>query len=182
MTFLESSSLLKSAGLDQQVKKLHFEHRRLDFSEVQINSYFASAIVDFLRQKLLAQQRTFTFETVMSHRSKVDLLKQAQAAGYRTYLYYIATEDPVINISRVQKRVQLGGHDVPEDKIKQRYHASLDLLMEAIRHTNRAYVFDNSAEGQELIWLAEITDGRTLEVKTDCIPLWLKQAVLDKIK
>jgi predicted ABC-type ATPase len=85
----------------------------------------------------------------MSHHSKVDLLAQAQAAGYRTYLYFVATDDPVINISRVKSRVKLGGHNVPEDKIAERYHRSLELLMDAIRHTNRAYVFDNSGNTQD---------------------------------
>jgi hypothetical protein len=36
--------------------------------------------------------------------------------------------------------------------------------MDAIRHTNRAYVFDNSGNTQDKkhTWLAEITEGREL--------------------
>jgi hypothetical protein len=30
-------------------------------------------------------------------------------------------------------------------------------------------------------WLAEITDGKTLELKTDRIPAWFQHAVLEKI-
>ena len=90
-------------------------------------------------------------------------------------------DDPEINISRVRTRVKQGGHPVPEEKIAPRYYRSLDLLMEAIRHTNRAYIFDNSGHQQERTWLAEITDGRTLEMKTDQVPAWFKRAVLDKI-
>jgi len=82
----------------------------------------------------------------MSHHSKADLLAQAQAAGYRTYLYFVATEDPAIDISRVCNRVALGGHSVPEDRIEPLYHRSLGLLMDAIRLTNRAYIFDNSGD------------------------------------
>ena len=119
----------------------------------------------------------------MSHPSKVELLAQAQARGYRTYLYFVATDDPAINISRVRNRVKLGGHEVPEDRIEKRYHRSLELLMSAIRHTNRAYIFDNSGESREgkHTWLAEITEGRELELKSDKIPAWFKRAVLDKI-
>ena len=62
--------------------------------------------------KLLKVRQTFTFETVMSHPGKVALLQQAQQAGYRTYLYYVATDDPEINVSRVANRVALKGHDV----------------------------------------------------------------------
>lgn len=148
-----------------------------------INSYFASVAADFLRRKLIAAQRSFTFETVMSHRSKVELLQNARDAGYRTYLYFVATDDPSINISRVANRVALGGHAVPEGKIEERYHRSLGLLMDAICLTNRAYVFDNSTDNADgtHTWLAEITDGRVLELKSDRIPSWFKRAVLDKI-
>ena len=137
--------------------------------------------MDFLRQKLLELKVSFTFETVMSHRSKVELLARAQQAGYRTYLYYIATDDPEINISRVRNRVKLGGHSVPEDRIGPRYYRSLDLLMDAIRNTNRTYVFDNSSQNKDRTWVAEITDGKVLELKTDQVPAWFKRAVLDKI-
>jgi predicted ABC-type ATPase len=150
---------------------------------VVVNSYLASVTVDFLRNKLLEKKDSFTFETVMSHPSKVELLARAQRDGYRTYLYFVATDDPAINISRVRNRVKLGGHGVPEDRIGPRYHRSLDLLMEAIQHTNRAYIFDNSGDNDDKkhSWLAEITEGTVLELKSDQIPPWFKRAVLDKI-
>ncbi len=54
-------------------------------------------------------------------------------------------------------------------------------IMDAIRRTNRAYIFDNSGDNQEKhTWLAEITEGRKLEMKTDEMPAWFKRAVLDK--
>ena len=184
LEFFSGSSFLKSAGFADAAKALVFADGRLDFGKAEVNSYFASVVVDFLRQKLLEQGDTFTFETVMSHPGKVELLAQAQAAGYRTYLYFVATDDPAINISRVRNRVKLGGHAVPEDRIEKRYHRSLDLLMDAVRHTNRAYIFDNSGDNADRkhTWLAEITDGRTLEIKTDRIPSWFKRVVLDKIQ
>jgi predicted ABC-type ATPase len=114
----------------------------------------------------------------MSSPDKIDFLAKAQTAGYRTYLYYVATEDPAINISRVRERVEKGGHPVPEDKIVSRYYRSLELLMDAVLKTNRAYIFDNS--GSEHVWIAEITDSRVLEMKTDQITNWFKTALWDK--
>jgi len=182
LSFFTGSSFLISAGYQHQAGQLVFEAGRLVFFNVAVNSYFASVAVDFLRQKLLEQKISFTLETVMSHRSKVDLLAQAQRLGYRTYLYFVATDDPAINISRVRNRVSQGGHAVPQEKIEGRYHRSLNLLMDAIRHSHRAYVFDNSTDAQNPshIWLAEITDGQMLELKTGQIPAWFKRAVLDK--
>ncbi len=183
LQFFASSSFLTSTGLQSAATNLSFKDNCLDFSRIEVNSYFASVAADFLRQSLLRWRVSFTIETVMSHPSKIDLLAQAQAAGYRTYLYFVATSDPAINISRVRNRVKLGGHAVPEDRIEPRYHRSLDLLMDAIRLTNRAYLFDNSTDtaDRKHIWLAEITNGKVLELKTDQIPAWFKRAVLDKI-
>lgn len=176
-----NSSFLLRVGLSDAVAQWRFAHGRLEFAGVEINSYFASVAADFLRQQLLARHISFTLETVMSSPDKVWLLEKAQELGYRTYLYYIATDDPEINISRVRTRVRQGGHAVPEDKIVSRYQRSLGLLMEAIRHTHRAYIFDNSTHAQDHTWLAEVTDGRLLEMKTDRIPAWFKRAVTDKI-
>lgn len=182
LPFFTQSEFLIANGLGPSASRLHFTDGKLSFKGVEVNSYLASVAVDFLRQKLLEKKITFTFETVMSHPGKVDILSAAQQAGYRTYLYFIATEDPEINISRVRTRVKLGGHPVPEDKIATRYYRSLDLLMGAIRHTNRAYIFDNSGHEKHHTWLAEITEGKELELKSEQIPAWFKRTVLDKIK
>lgn len=72
----------------------------LRFLSPTFDSYLASVTVDFLRQRLLASGAYFTFETVMSHPGKSELLADAKAMGYRTYLYYIATDDPEINVAR----------------------------------------------------------------------------------
>lgn len=72
----------------------------------------------------------------------------------------------------------MGGHPVPEDKIVSRYQRSIDLLIKAIQFTNRAYIFDNSTHKH--IWLAEITDGNLMEMKTNQVPAWFKKALGDK--
>lgn len=88
------------------------------------DSYLAADIAEFIRQQLLAGNISFTYETVMSHESKIDFLQQAKENGYRVYLYYIATEAPEINISRVNVRVAQQGHAVAPDTIKNRYYKS----------------------------------------------------------
>ena len=177
--FFRNSSLLKKADLLEEAENLRFNENKLTFFDVTVNAYFASVAADFIRQKLLTLRKSFTFETVMSSPDKVDFLAKAQQFGYRTYLYFVATDNPNINISRVKNRVKQGGHDVPIDKITTRYYRSLDLLWNAVKHSNRAFIFDNSQS--ELIWLAEITDGKTLDVKTDIVPSWFRKYVLDKV-
>ncbi|WP_009959207.1 hypothetical protein [Verrucomicrobium spinosum] len=181
LEFIRKSSFLCSSHFGSWIESLTIAGGRLDLGEMPANSYLASVIADFLRHQLLKARRTFTFETVMSHVGKVELLREAQNLGYRTYLYYIATDDPLINISRVANRVRLGGHPVPQDKIVERYYRSLALLLDAIKLTNRAYIFDNSDDAHSQTWLAEITRGTDLELKIDVIPAWFQREVLDKL-
>lgn len=175
--FLAQSTLLRSQGLQADADRMMWQDGRVVFSGLPVNSYHASVLADFIRHKLLADGTSFTFETVMSSRDKVDFLCRAQQAGFRTYLYFVATEDPEINVSRVQHRVSTGGHSVPRDKIISRYARSLSLLSSAVACAHRAYVFDNS--GEDKVWLAEVTDGRELEMKTDLAPYWFKTALWD---
>lgn len=180
LNFFQSSTLLEKAELSDEAGLLRFNDNRLDFFEVSVNAYFASVAADFIRQKLILSGQSFTFETVMSSPDKISLLANARNRGYRTYLYYVATEDPIINISRIRHRVKMGGHDVPTEKITSRYFRSLDLLAEAIKFTNRAYIFDNS--GSSLLWLAEITEGQSVEIKSHNTTAWFKKYVLDKME
>lgn len=176
--FFRDSGFLRQQGLDADAQKIRLEDGRVVFDVVAVNSYFASVLVDFIRNDLLRRQESFTFETVMSTRTKVDFFCRAREHGFRTYLYYVATEDPEINISRVAHRVTMGKHNVPRNKIIERYHRSLSLLADAVTCADRAYVFDNS--DSERVWVAEVTDGVELELKTDLMPYWLKTSLLDK--
>ena len=151
----------------------------ISFHDVGFNAYLSAILTDYLRQKFIHSRQSFTFESVMSSADKLQTLAQAQSYGFRSYLYYVATEDPFINLSRIQHRVRMGGHRVPEAKVIERYYRSLDLLLGAIRLSDRAYIFDNSGESK--VWVAEITDGTTLDLKTNQIPAWVKRFVLDKL-
>jgi predicted ABC-type ATPase len=177
-SFLRNSTLLHSAGLLDQAAQLVLLDGRVVFGSVEVNSYFASVLADFVRHKLLDSQTSFTFETVMSSPDKVDFMHKAQQAGFRTYLYYVATVDPAINVDRVQYRVAMGGHPVPTEKIIARYHRSLELLSDAVLYSDRAYIFDNS--GHERVWIAQVTGGDDLRLEATDIPYWIKTALLDK--
>ena len=178
LSFFKSHSLIEKANLELEVNDLNYFDNKIDFHNIDVNSYFASVCADFIRQRLLELKISFTFETVMSSPDKIELLKKAQNLGYRTYLYFIATKDPIINISRVENRVKMGGHKVPKEKIINRYYRSLELLSNAVKYSSRAYLFDNSS--YDKVWIAEITNGKELELKSEYIPTWLNTYLLEK--
>ena len=141
--------------------------------DAAMNSYVAATIADFLRHQLLIAGVSFTFESVMSHHSKLDFLRLAASKSYRTYLYYIATETPAVNVARVSNRVSKGGHGVSTEKIVSRYAKSLGLLVEAMQVVDRAYLFDNS--GAVIWWFAEY-EPRKLTIIGEELPKWFRRA------
>jgi predicted ABC-type ATPase len=175
------AALLQGNRLDREhpiLSTLRIERDRLFVAPETADGYVGAAIADFLREQLLASQMSFSFETVMSHSSKVEFFGRARTTGYRTYLYFVATDSPSLNVLRIQNRVAQGEHDVPKEKIVDRYDRCLKLLGSAISEAYRAYVFDNS--GAEPIWLAEWTpDGRAqLKVHRTMLPEWFKTWVV----
>lgn len=143
-----------------------------------VDSYLAADLAEFIRQQLLANDISFTYETVMSHESKIAFLQQAREKNYRVYVYFVATEDPEINISRVNIRVAQQGHAVAPEVIKNRYYKSLQHLKESVKKSNRAYIWDNSGNASLLI--AEITDGANVRIiDTDKVPNWFVQYLVN---
>ena len=139
--------------------KLTIQHNVLHINTA-IDSYLAADLAEFIRQQLVANGISFTYETVMSHKNKIEFLQTVKEQGYRIYLYFVATEDPGINISRVNVRVAQLGHNVAPDVITNRYFRSLRQLSAAVKISNRAYIWDNS--GTVSLLIAEITDVKML--------------------
>ena len=177
LSFFNTHPLLQKDEICDEIYLLTFSDNKIDFFNSIVNSYYASVCADFIRHQLLKAKISFTFETVMSSRDKVEFLKKAQESGYRTYLYFIATKDSIINISRVQNRVKKGGHAVPKEKIVSRYYRSLELLSEAVKYSNRAYIFDNSS--QERLWIAQIDNAKEFVFKSEIVPVWVDKYLLD---
>ncbi|MGG7035418.1 MAG: hypothetical protein ACI7YS_09530 [Flavobacterium sp.] len=145
----------------------------------QIDSYIAAIIAEFLRFVLLRCDKSFSFETVMSHPSKLQFLEEVKEKGFKTYLYFISTSDPSININRVKNRVSKGGHDVDASKIEARYYRSMELLADAFLIVDRAYVIDSSvADGRNVM---VVKNGDEIKIINDEIPEWIQFYLLDKI-
>jgi predicted ABC-type ATPase len=107
----------------------------------------AQVVADQRRDACIEAMRSFSFETVMSHPSKLDVLVRARRAGFFVQLFFVGIDDPQTCIERVALRVAQDGHDVPADKIVSRWTRTMGQLSQAIRLSNRAFVFDNSVTG-----------------------------------
>jgi predicted ABC-type ATPase len=77
----------------------------------------------------LQQGDDFAFETTLSTRSYVGLVKQAQNTGYRVSLLYFWLPSPEFAKQRVAERVSKGGHTIPADVIERRYYRGIHNLV-----------------------------------------------------
>lgn len=150
-TAIALSSGLIGNDFNEQMfaQAFYIRNNELRLKNFKTDERIAQITADFLRKKLLKEQRKFSFETVFSHPSKLDIMREAVAAGYKVYLYFVSTRSPKINKFRVLARKAKGGHDVPPDKIESRYYRSLDLLFEASQIAYQGFFWDNSIDGSE---------------------------------
>ena len=104
----------------------------------------AAQQAESLRNTLLDSGADFSFETVLSTERNLMLLQKAKKRGYEIQCVYVLTCDENINVARVKVRRANGGHDVPEDKIRARYHRALALLPQLIAVCDKILIYDNS--------------------------------------
>jgi len=168
-------SILEKAEIENCSIDIEIREGYIVNSTKNTNSYEGAFVASFIRSMLFSNEKSFSFETVMSHPAKVEEMKSAKKKGYKVYLYFVCIDDPEINISRVEQRVEKGGHPVDSKRIIDRYIKTLNNLYAAIKVADRAYLFDNSSDQQLLI--AEVSNGE-LELKVDEPPSWFRNYVL----
>lgn len=175
-----SSSLFRKADGERVLSASRMKEGRLLFdADFEVNDYFTSFLCAYVRNELMDNDcPKFTFETVMSHPSKLDFMMKARAKGYKVYLYFVSLTDPSLNVQRVKSRVLQGGHDVPEEKIKERYKRTMDNLLDAIQIADKSYIFDNSR--QQPVLFATVED-KQLHIAESTVPIWFNRYVINKL-
>ena len=71
--------------------------------------------------QLIEDNVDFAFETTLSTKSYVSLIKNAQQRGYVVTLLFFWLNSSELAKQRVAKRVSKGGHNIPADIIERRY-------------------------------------------------------------
>ena len=134
-------------------------------------SYEAAKLAADRRTALIGARRSFAAETVFSHPSKLDLVRAALEAGYEVWVTFIHVSSPDLCVARVRARVQGGGHDVPEEKIRTRFTRMPDLAREAIALASRSFVVDNSDPRRPLRDVLSFERGR-VRWRSEDLPSW----------
>jgi len=106
--------------------------------------YEAADEAERRRRQLIREGASFVTETVFSHPSKLELVRDLIVAGYQVTLHVIHLNSADVAIERVKYRVASGGHNVPEDKIRSRFPRTKSLTRDAEKLASRVFVWDNS--------------------------------------
>ena len=124
---------------------------RLNPDDVDAVAITASRIMLARLKELAAQNVDFAFETTLAARSFARFLRDCKRQGYKINLVYIWLESPDLAVLRVAKRVAAGGHNIPEDVIRRRYHRGLDNFFQLYSSlADRWIVYDNSNQRQKI--------------------------------
>ena len=138
----------------------------------------------------MADNRDYAFETTLGANTIPKLLREA-CQQHEVTVWFCGLESIELHLQRVAERVANGGHDIPEEKIRQRYDSSRLNLIELLPHLTTLHVYDNSrppdAEGQvEPLLVLEVDRGRILcpteQEEFAQVPEWAKPVVWAALK
>lgn len=126
------------------------------------------------RIRNLAEQKTnFAFETTLSTRTfAINLIPELKKQGYQFHLTFLWLQSPELAVSRVNERIKMGGHSVPEATIRRRYQAGLRNFFSLYKPlTDSWQIYDNS-NSKNLSLIASETAEKNLTIRNETI--WKK--------
>jgi len=139
-----------------------------------------------LLERAIAERLDYAFETTLGGTTITRLLGNALDAGLEVHVRYVGLEGVDLHIARVRARFAAGGHDIPEEKIRERYVQSRRNLIRLLPRLTDLTVFDNSAEQPpmqggrpEPSLLLHTALGAMLKIAPlNSIPAWAKPIVM----
>lgn len=139
----------------------------------EAHSYQAAQIAAEMRQTLLQERRSFCFETVFSHPSKIDFVARAKALDFQVVLVFIHLQSAALNKARVAQRVEAGGHTVPEDKVQGRIPRVLHNVRVVMPLCDHVRVLDNSRFDEPFMQVFTLRAGQ-LDQGPGAVPGWAR--------
>jgi predicted ABC-type ATPase len=136
----EGSSVFNPDTVAREIRALH-----PDISLSLANAH-AWQIGKALLEQAIRERKDYRFETTLGGRTITRLLQEAALGGHRLHVWFCGLATPELHLRRVRARVSRGGHDIPEDKIRERWNASRENLVRLLAHIHHLRVYDNSIE------------------------------------
>ena len=93
----------------------------------------------------IAKRRNFAIETTLGGHTMPAKMARA-ARTHDVLMWFVGLDSDDHHVARVRARVAVGGHDIPEAKIRERYPAALTNLIVLLPKLARLQVYDNSED------------------------------------
>jgi predicted ABC-type ATPase len=95
---------------------------------------------------------SFAFETTLSGKTYLTLLKKLKAKGYLIHLFFLWIPSPSLALERIKDRVRSGGHHVPAADVKRRFGRSVKNFFGPYQSLLDSWMlFDNSQAASLLV-------------------------------
>ena len=139
-----------------------------------VGAYEAADLAEEERQRLFNLGFPFMMETILSDPvgAKVAFLHEAMAKGYQVEVHFIGLASSSLSMTRVEIRVSEGGHDVPDDKLINRYPRVLENLARLVGTVDNLTIYDNS-EPDDPFRILAIFEGPHLVALSTTLPVWI---------
>ena len=140
----------------------------------------AAQLAEKRRLQLLEKRESFVAETVFSDPvgAKVQMLKQAQDAGYEVVLVFVGLVSAELSALRVGTRVRMGGHDVPKERIAARLERMRRNVNAALPFVDLGLIVDNSSLDFPHRPVAVLARGTVLKTYPP-VPWWAAEVMPD---
>lgn len=120
-------------------------------------------------ESAIESRSSFAFESTLGGNTIPRLLREAAEAGLQIVIWFAGLSTPEQHIARVRARVASGGHDIPEEMIRQRWDSSRRNIIELMPFLTELRVFDNSEESDPV--------ARTIPVPRELLR-WINRVIV----
>jgi predicted ABC-type ATPase len=190
------SSLMGAMLLQQGVEYFNPDHaaQRVFLANPGISQLEANSAAwhegTRLLERAIRQKLDFVFETTLGGKTIANLLDRALSEGLEVRIWYVGLDSVERHIARVRSRVTQGGHDIPEQKIRERYTQSRLNLIRLLPRMTELLLYDNSKEADPRTGTApepglilRLVRGRVRETcELTRVPEWAKPILAAALK
>jgi predicted ABC-type ATPase len=135
-----------------------------------------------LLERAITERLDFAFETTLGGKTIPSQLDQALSKRIEIRIWYVGLDSVERHIARVRSRVARGGHNIPQERIRERYTQSRLNLIRLLPRLTELLLYDNSDEADphsgatpRPSLILHVVQGRVRETcELTRVPTWAK--------
>lgn len=123
---------------------------------------------------------TFAFETTLASKTFAQWIKRLKEVGYKFHLVFLWLRSEELAIFRVAERIKMGGHSVPEETIRRRYHAGLRNFFNLYLPIADRWSFYDNSDAAQFNLIAAVNNEQEIQIEQPSLWQTLKEKYHEK--